>query len=182
MDLVNVGQIRTNLRHRPVTSEASMAEPTKHIPTQNPPRHGHRGFLFGTDGLGMTKAGLVGTMGQFAGQMHRSLEREKTSLAMSTHLQRMATVRTNAFVHFQDQRLKDGVGRPVVGHGFASVRKNPRKVTDYPIHCYHLELAFCRLVVLKTACSSSSILPAPTCWAATCRPSAWRLPVGPRSS
>jgi hypothetical protein len=87
-NLVRVRQFGTDLPDRPVAGKAALAQPTHHIPAQDPPRHSNRGLGFWTERLRMGRAGARGAMRQLADQMQGPVEREHPMMAMVTRGQR----------------------------------------------------------------------------------------------
>src|SRR5262249_48452624 len=147
-NLVYVGQFGTELPDRPVAGKAALAQPTYHIPAEDPPRHGDRGLSFWTDRVGMGWAGACGAMCQLADQMQRPVEREHPMMAMVTRSQRASTCPAPPLFDYHFDACEPRVFWPAVWHD------GPLLVQDVlgnypPIAVPIGVLAFCRTVVFN---------------------------------
>jgi hypothetical protein len=122
-DPIAVPQLGPNLRHRPVTCETPMTDPTEHIPTNHPPRQADRHLGFGTEGLGMAGASLVGAMHQLIDQMHWPTEGENPVMPMIAHTHPAPTDLAVPVLDLQFQACKDRLLRPTIRHRLASLQR-----------------------------------------------------------
>src|SRR5262249_42728824 len=147
-NLVRVHQFGTELPDRPVAGKATLAQPTHHIPAQDPPRHSDRGLGFWTERLGMGRAGACGAMRQLTDQMQGPVEREHPMMAMVTRGQRPAARPAPPLLDSQFDACELRVFRPAVWHDdpllVHGVLGNQHTISR-PLWV----LAFCRTIVLK---------------------------------
>src|SRR5215471_5971720 len=97
-------------------AKAALPQPTHHIPAEHPPRHGDRGLSFGTERLGMGRAGARGAMRELADQMQRPIEREHPMMAMVTNGQRTAACPAPLLLDCQFDACELRVFWPAIRH------------------------------------------------------------------
>src|SRR5215813_12841423 len=149
-NLVRVPQFGTELPDRPVAGKAPLAQPTHHIPAQDPPRHSDRGLGFWTERLGMGRAGACGAMRQLTDQVQGPVEREHSMMAMVTRGQRPAARPAPPLLDSQFDACELRVFRPAVWHD------DPLLVYDVLGNQHTISrplwvLAFCRTIDFLTS-------------------------------
>src|SRR5215470_681209 len=129
-------------------AKRALPQPTHHIPAEHPPRHGDRGLSFGTERLGMGRAGARGAMRELADQMQGPIEREHPMMAMVTNGQRTAARPAPLLLDCQCDACELRVFWPAIRHeGPLLVQAMVgNQHTIYRLMCV---LAFYRIVEIK---------------------------------
>ena len=99
--------------------EAAVAHPAEDVPADEPPGQSDLRFGQRAEGVGMGGAAGVGTVGEFADDLHRSLQREDAVKAVVADGQDALAQCAGILLDGEDLLRKDGVGRPAVAHLFS---------------------------------------------------------------
>src|SRR5262249_28261074 len=131
-----------------MAGKAALPQPTHHIPAEHPPRHGDRGLSFGTERLGMGRAGARGAMRELADQMQGPSERQHPMMAMVTHGQRTAARPAPLLLDCQFDACELRVCWPAIRHEGPLLFQD-RLGNHHTIYTPICVLAFYRIVVYK---------------------------------
>src|SRR3954468_21822588 len=87
-----VVQLTADLRDRPVSSEAAMADPAEDVPGDAPAGQGDGRLDLGALGPGVSRAAWVGAMVELADEMDGAVEGEEVAMAMVADIHQVAAM------------------------------------------------------------------------------------------
>src|SRR5260370_41290126 len=91
---MGVEQLHTDLGNRPVSSKATVADPTEDIPTNDPPGQSDPGLGLGTLGSTVPGTAWVGTAVEFANQLKRTAQSEDAAIAVIANMHHPSAAET----------------------------------------------------------------------------------------
>jgi hypothetical protein len=112
-------------------SETPMAQPTKHIPTNEPAWHGQSPFLFRTKQTLVIRTIGIGTLHQLADQMQWALKGVNAMMPMLSHMHRTLAMVTPRVLDFQDDLGPGHVLWPTTSH-FRCLLARLQEAIGYP--------------------------------------------------
>ncbi len=121
LDTVLVPQLGLDLGNRPVTCKATMADPTKHVPSDRPLGQRDGDFKFRAFRPGVTRAAWVGAVVELADQLDRTIKHMDSAVPMVTHIhhasaERALTVEDIKFPESEIRILGPGIRHPAHLH------------------------------------------------------------------